>query len=79
MNRVLRSSLWIGLLSFAITGCDAGTPARRQRALPNGTAVVGFDRGDLAPDIEGTDADGKPFKLSDYRGKVVLLKFWHST
>ncbi len=29
-----------------------------------------------APDIEGEDTDGKKFKLSDYRGKVVLLDFW---
>lgn len=29
-----------------------------------------------APEIEGVDQDGKPFKLSDYRGKVVLLDFW---
>ncbi|NQU49722.1 MAG: redoxin domain-containing protein [Planctomycetes bacterium] len=27
-------------------------------------------------DIEGKDQDGIPFKLSDYRGKVVLLYFW---
>jgi hypothetical protein len=32
--------------------------------------------GKEAPDIEGEDQDGKPFKLSDYRGKVVLLDFW---
>ncbi|MCH7689234.1 MAG: redoxin domain-containing protein, partial [Planctomycetes bacterium] len=32
--------------------------------------------GKLAPDIEGKDQDGKQFKLSDYRGKVVLLYFW---
>ena len=30
-----------------------------------------------APDIEGQDQGGKRFKLSDYRGKVVLLDFWH--
>jgi len=29
-----------------------------------------------APDIEGADIDNKNFKLSDYRGKVVLLDFW---
>jgi hypothetical protein len=32
--------------------------------------------GKVAPDIEGEDQDGKRFKLSDYRGKVVLLDFW---
>lgn len=32
--------------------------------------------GKMAPDIEGTDQDGVRFKLSDYRGKVVLLDFW---
>ena len=32
--------------------------------------------GKTAPDIEGQDQDGQPFKLSDYRGKVVLLYFW---
>ncbi len=32
--------------------------------------------GRAAPEIEGTDLDGRPFKLSDYRGKVVVLDFW---
>ena len=32
--------------------------------------------GKPAPEIEGKDLDGVPFKLSDYRGKVVLLDFW---
>ena len=32
--------------------------------------------GAIAPDIEAADLEGVPFKLSDYRGKVVLLDFW---
>jgi hypothetical protein len=32
--------------------------------------------GKQAQNIEGEDQDGKRFKLSDYRGKVVLLYFW---
>jgi hypothetical protein len=32
--------------------------------------------GKEAPEITGEDADSKSFKLSDYRGKVVLLDFW---
>jgi thiol-disulfide isomerase/thioredoxin len=34
--------------------------------------------GKPAPEIIGTDVDGKPLKLSDYRGKVVVLVFWAS-
>ena len=32
--------------------------------------------GKKAPDIEGEDTNGDKFKLSDYRGKVILLDFW---
>ena len=32
--------------------------------------------GALAPDFELTTLDGKRVKLSDYRGKAVLLNFW---
>jgi hypothetical protein len=39
---------------------------------------TGFEVGNLAHEIEGEDIDGKKFKLSDYRGKVVLLDFWAS-
>ena len=31
--------------------------------------------GKIAPDITGKDLDGVPFKLSDYRGKVVVIYF----
>jgi hypothetical protein len=55
--------------------------------LPGGDAVAGRAKAELfeirnlrvgkqAPDIEDEDQDGKRFKLSDYRGKVVLLDFW---
>jgi thiol-disulfide isomerase/thioredoxin len=32
--------------------------------------------GRTAPEIEGEDIDGKPMRLSDYRGKVVVDSFW---
>ena len=34
--------------------------------------------GSVAPEIEGQDIDGLPMKLSDHRGKVVVLSFWGS-
>ena len=39
-------------------------------------AIRNLGVGKVAPDIVGKDQDGTPFKLSDYRGKVVLLYFW---
>jgi hypothetical protein len=32
--------------------------------------------GQVAPEIVGKDGDDKPIKLSDFRGKVVVLDFW---
>jgi hypothetical protein len=32
--------------------------------------------GKAAPEIAGEDLDGAKFKLSDYRGKVIVLDFW---
>jgi hypothetical protein len=32
--------------------------------------------GQVAPDIEGQDVDGKKFKLSEYAGKVRVIDFW---
>jgi peroxiredoxin len=34
--------------------------------------------GQTAPEIQGEDLNGKRMKLSDFRGKVVLLMFWGS-
>lgn len=35
-----------------------------------------FIVGETAPDFEAKKPDGSTLKLSDYRGKVVLLDFW---
>jgi CubicO group peptidase (beta-lactamase class C family)/peroxiredoxin len=32
--------------------------------------------GRTAPEIVGSDIDGRPMRLSEYRGKVAVLKFW---
>lgn len=47
-----------------------------ERAAAELFEVRNLSVGKQAPDIEGEDQDGTRFKLSDYRGKVVLLDFW---
>lgn len=47
-----------------------------ERAEANLFEVRHLQIGKEVPEIEGVDTDGKPFKLSDYRGKVVMLDFW---
>ena len=39
-------------------------------------AIQNLKVGGTAPEIAASDLDGVAFKLSDYRGKVVLLDFW---
>ncbi len=81
MYHTLRLALLLFALSFLLAGCEpTGTSGSRDRSRPlSGDAAVGFSLGNKAPDIEGIDADGRRFKLSDYRGQVVLLEFWSST
>ena len=55
---------------------------KRRHPGPLGEAALAYlhERRDLAigqpaPTFEGTDLDGRPFRLADYRGKVVVLDF----
>jgi hypothetical protein len=51
--------------------------ARRPPSLadPDGPEV-GLEVGMTAPEIEGLDVNGRPMRLSAFRGKVVVLDFW---
>jgi hypothetical protein len=49
-------------------------PAALAAAAPHNPADL--EIGKAAPDIQGKDVNGKSFKLSEYRGKVVVLDFW---
>ncbi len=54
----------------------ADLAAQKETAERVLTAFRTLRVGKEAPDIKGADLDGKEFKLTDYRGKVVLLDFW---
>jgi hypothetical protein len=53
-----------------------GTAEQKQTAKAELFETQNLAIGKVAPEIEGEDVDGKKFKLSDYRGKVVVLDFW---
>jgi hypothetical protein len=59
-----------GDVKFPFSGTVGETVKRELFALRH--LAVGKE----AADIEGPDQNGVRFKLSDYRGKVVLLYFW---
>jgi hypothetical protein len=67
------------LKDFADVKINAGTPRETtlgQRASAALYEIRNLAVGKPAPEIEGVDLDSVAFKLSDYRGKVVLLDFW---
>jgi cytochrome oxidase Cu insertion factor (SCO1/SenC/PrrC family) len=63
-----RNARWTAAVAVSVilAGCSQPT-----KPVP-----VGLAKGDIAPEIQGQDSDGKPFRLTDYRGKVVVLDFW---
>ncbi|MFD8598197.1 TlpA disulfide reductase family protein [Kitasatospora sp. NPDC059646] len=67
---------------LTLAGCSSSTPS-----TSDGTGLVSVEGGiasaapghrEAAPDISGTTLDGGQVKLSDYRGKVVVLNLWGS-
>jgi thiol-disulfide isomerase/thioredoxin len=66
MMKRLITAVFAALLAATI---PASLPAQSKSAA---TPAAGH----LAPDFTRPSLDGKPLKLSAYRGKVVLLNFW---
>lgn len=57
-------------------GNAGGANVNAQPPMDLDSIPIGLNIGQRAPEIEGEDIDGVAFKLSDYRGKVVVLDFW---
>lgn len=57
-------------------GNPAGPKPKKTLAKATPTGKKGTNPGDELPEITGRDMDGNAFKLSDYRGKVIMVDFW---
>jgi cytochrome oxidase Cu insertion factor (SCO1/SenC/PrrC family) len=66
------------LMSFGLflAGCS-WSQSHKPTAAPTSFSQVA-EVGQVAPDLDGDDISGKPLRLADYRGKVVVLNFWAS-
>jgi peroxiredoxin len=59
---------------FSLTG-PIGTELAR-RARPELDELRHLQIGQPAPETSGEDLEGRPIRLGDYRGQVVVLAFW---
>jgi cytochrome oxidase Cu insertion factor (SCO1/SenC/PrrC family) len=70
--RVLCAMLAALLMSPLVATALAAPPT----TAPANKPEVGQEVGKTAPDIKGKDVNGKAIKLSDFKGKVVVLDFF---
>jgi thiol-disulfide isomerase/thioredoxin len=63
-----RGALWSVLIAALLVGCATGRVTGHATLKP----------GDQPPDIVGRTEAGEPVRLSDCRGKLVVVSFWAS-
>lgn len=72
----LRAGLTGLALAFACAGAAQAQAPAGAVAQPPRSAAAAPQLGELAPDFLGLDRAGRPVKVSDYRGKPVVVSFW---
>jgi protein SCO1/2 len=72
-----RKTLWVGLLSLAVVGVAALTLVFAKPASFHGTSYG--EPYPTAPQIELKKSNGETFRLSDQKGKIVLLFFGYTS
>ncbi len=84
MKRILAFALAL-LMLFVLSACNKEDPivtiepdTTESEPEQEHTHEEGENEYDPAPDFTVYDADGKPVKLSDMKGKPVVLNFWAS-
>jgi peroxiredoxin len=82
MKKIIATGILMGMLGFAIIDFvkDRSNTLDNNFEIADGSLEdgedVGLDIGDKAPDFELQSMTGDFIRLSDYRGKKVMLNYW---
>ncbi|TQR14216.1 TlpA disulfide reductase family protein [Psychrobacillus soli] len=87
MKKAILVAIVMGMLGWAVydfvfaskekaTQEEDRTTAQQINNSGEESKKVGIRKSELAPDFELTTLDGETVKLSDYKGKRVMLNFW---
>ena len=74
-SRKRRPVLWIALaagVAFAVFAVILASQVDNEPSFRSGKLI-----GKLAPDVTLATQDGKPVRLTDYAGQVVVVNFWN--
>ena len=71
-----RHNLVLVVVIAVVIGMVVFASRMHKKTAAAGATLQGNAVGAMAPDFTLTTLDGKKVKLSDYRGKAVLLNFW---
>jgi thiol-disulfide isomerase/thioredoxin len=63
------------LLLYTLIGCSKNS-YNENKSVNNQVASTLSGENNKAPEFRLTSTDGKNIKLSDYKGKIVILDFW---
>jgi thiol-disulfide isomerase/thioredoxin len=72
------------LLGGVLAGCAGASAVQNGPGAGDSRYVAGDNVSEIvkdrkpAPAVQGTTLDGKPLKLSDYTGKIIVVNFWAS-
>lgn len=78
----MKQFIVLGIVSgfLVALGCDQPQPPSPigKNLSPSAVAPAngGPTIGEMAPEIVGVDLEGVEFKLSDYKGQVIMLDFY---
>src|SRR5262249_43538949 len=75
--RVVRKKTYADLARAGLDGLGIKTGTTRPgQGYDSGGPEIGREVGIMSPEIEGLDTNGRPMRLSAFRGNVVVLSFW---